>query len=157
MVGSTVQVLCHWSSLQKTLECLVSTLELSELSHISCVLSHVSCVRLFEILGTIAHQAPLSMGFSRQECWSGLPFPSPGGLPHPGIKLTSLTSPALAGGFFITSTTWEVLFTSQVCPFPWCDPSGFCLNMVLPQWNQPSPLPLSPKSLKIKELSKASI
>ena len=47
---------------------------------------------------TIACQAPLSMGFSRQEYWSGLPFPSPGDLPDPGIKLTS---PALAGGFFI--------------------------------------------------------
>ena len=38
------------------------------------------------IPGTVAHQAPLSMGFSRQEYWSGLPFPSPGDLPHPGIK-----------------------------------------------------------------------
>ena len=48
---------------------------------------------------TITHQAPLSMGFSRQEYWSGLPFPVPGGLPDPGIKTAS---PALAGGFFIT-------------------------------------------------------
>ena len=47
---------------------------------------------------TVARQASLSMGFSRQEYWSGLPFPSPGDLPDPGIKLTS---PALAGGFFI--------------------------------------------------------
>ena len=47
---------------------------------------------------TVARQAPLSMGFSRQEYWSGLPFPSPGDLPDPGIKPTS---PALAGGFFI--------------------------------------------------------
>ena len=46
---------------------------------------------------TVARQAPLSMGFSRQEYWSGLPFPSPGDLPDPGIKPTS---PALAGGFF---------------------------------------------------------
>ena len=45
-----------------------------------------SCVRLFEIPWTVAYQAPPSMGFSRQECWSGLPFPSPGDLPHPGIK-----------------------------------------------------------------------
>ena len=43
-----------------------------------CVLSHFSCVRLFVTLSTVAHQAPLSMGFSRQEYWSGLPFPSPG-------------------------------------------------------------------------------
>ena len=46
---------------------------------------------------TIARQAPLSMGFSRQEYWSGLPRPSPGDLPNPGIEPESLTSPALAG------------------------------------------------------------
>ena len=48
---------------------------------------------------TVAHQAPLSMGFSRQEYWSGLPFPSPGGLPDAGIAPASLGSRALAGGF----------------------------------------------------------
>ena len=48
----------------------------------------------------IAHQAPLSIGFSRQEYWSGLPFPSPGDLPSAGIEAKSLVSPALAGGFF---------------------------------------------------------
>ena len=48
---------------------------------------------------TVVHQAPLSMGFSRQEYWSNLPFPSPRDLPNPGIKPTSL---ALAGGFFTT-------------------------------------------------------
>ena len=48
---------------------------------------------------TVACQIPLSMGFSRQEYWSGLPFPSPGDLPDPGIKSTS---PALAAGFFTT-------------------------------------------------------
>ena len=45
--------------------------------------------RLFETLWTVAHQAPLSMGFSRQEYWSGLPFPSPENLPDPGIELWS--------------------------------------------------------------------
>ena len=59
----------------------------------------------FEILHTIAHQAPLFMGFSRHEYWSGLPFPSPGDLPDAGIEPTSLMSPALAGRFFTTSTT----------------------------------------------------
>ena len=54
---------------------------------------------------TVAHQAPLSMGFSRQEYWSGLPYPPPGDLPDPGIEPTSLTSPALAGGFFTTGAT----------------------------------------------------
>ena len=47
------------------------------------------------------------MGFSRQEYWSGLPCPPAGDLPDPGIELESLTSPALAGGFFTTSATWE--------------------------------------------------
>ena len=57
--------------------------------------------------GTVAHQAPLSTGFSRQEYWSGLPFPPPGDFPDPGIGLPSLMSLALEGGFFITSSTWE--------------------------------------------------
>ena len=46
----------------------------------------LSRVQLFATPWTVAHQAPLSMGFSRQEYWSGLPFPSPGDLPDPGIK-----------------------------------------------------------------------
>ena len=46
----------------------------------------LSCVRLFATPWTVAYQAPPSMGFSRQECWSGLPFPSPGDLPDPGIE-----------------------------------------------------------------------
>ena len=77
----------------------------------ACVLNQFSCVRLFVTLWTVAHQAPLSMGFSRQEYWSGLPCPPPGNLPRPGIKLTSFTSPALAGGFFTTSATWENSFS----------------------------------------------
>ena len=48
----------------------------------------------------IAHQVPLSMGFSRQECWSGLSFPPPGDLPDPEIEPASLASPALEGRFF---------------------------------------------------------
>ena len=54
---------------------------------------------------TVAFQAPLSMGFYRQEYWSGLPFPPLEDLPHPGIELLSL---AAAGGFFVTNATWEV-------------------------------------------------
>ena len=53
------------------------------------------------MLWTVAHQAPLSMGFSRQECWSWLLCPPPGELPNPGTELTSLMSPALAGGGFL--------------------------------------------------------
>ena len=59
---------------------------------------------LFATQWTVAPQAPLSMGFSRQEYWSGLPFPPPGDRPNPGIEPSrSLTSPALAGGFFTTA------------------------------------------------------
>ena len=73
----------------------------------SCTLSGVSRVQLFATPWTAAHQAPLSMGFSKQEYWSGLPCPPAGDLPDPGIEPASLTSPALAGGFFTTSATWE--------------------------------------------------
>ena len=73
----------------------------------TCVPSRFSRVLLFLSLWTIAFQAPLSMGFSRQEYWNGLPCPPPGDLPDPGIKPSSLTSPALAGGFFTASATWE--------------------------------------------------
>ena len=62
------------------------------------------------ILWTIAHQAPLSMGFSRQEFWSGLLCPLPGDLPDPGIEPASSAAPALTGGFFITRTTWEYYY-----------------------------------------------
>ena len=72
-----------------------------------CVLSGLSHVQLFVTPWTVAHQAPLSRGFCRQDYWSGLPCPSPGDLPNSGLKPASLTAPALAGGFFTTSTTWE--------------------------------------------------
>ena len=72
-----------------------------------CMLSCFSRVRLFETLWAVARQAPLSVGFSRQEYCSGLPCPPPGDLPDPGIEPESLMSPALAGGFLTTSTTWE--------------------------------------------------
>ena len=73
------------------------------------MLNYLSCVQLFEILWTIAHQAPLSMEFPRQEYWSGLPSLPPGNLSDPGIKPLSLISSALAGRFFTTSYTWEDL------------------------------------------------
>ena len=63
-----------------------------------CVLSHV---QLFVTLWTVAHQAPLSKGFLKQEYWSGMPFPSSGGLPNPGSERT-LASPELAVGLFTT-------------------------------------------------------
>ena len=66
-----------------------------------------SRVQLFATLWTVARQAPLSMGFSRQEHWSGLPCPPPEDLPSPGIKPTSFTSPVFAGRFFTSGATWE--------------------------------------------------
>ena len=69
------------------------------------MLSHVQL--FFVTPGTVACQAPLSMGFPRQEYWSGLPFPFPGDLPDPAIEPTSLESPALVGGFLTTSATRE--------------------------------------------------
>ena len=72
-----------------------------------CVLSHFSHVRIFETLQTVAHQAPLYVRFSRQEYWSGSPFPSPGDFPDLGIELVSLMSPALAG--ITTKAAWEAL------------------------------------------------
>ena len=73
------------------------------------MLSHFSHVRLFATLWSAACQAPLSMGFSRQKYWSGLPRPLPGN-PDPGIKPASLTSPALGGKFFTTCGVFSKLF-----------------------------------------------
>ena len=72
---------------------------------VSVCVSGFSCVQLFVTLQTVAHQAPLSMGVSRQECWNGLPCSPLGDLADPGIEPTFLMSPALAGRFFTTSTT----------------------------------------------------
>ena len=71
----------------------------------------LSCFIVFDpvTLWTVAHQAPQSKGFSRQEYWSGLPFPPPGDLPDLGIEPMSLKSHALAGGFFTTSATGKAL------------------------------------------------
>ena len=71
------------------------------------MLNCFSHIWLFATLRTIARLAPLSMGFSRQEYWSGLPLPSPGDLPNPAIKPVSLTSPTLGGRSFATTATWE--------------------------------------------------
>ena len=72
------------------------------------VLSRFIHVQFFEIPWTMARQTPLSMEFSRQECWIRLPCPLPGDFPDPRIELMSLTSPELEGGFFATGITWEV-------------------------------------------------
>ena len=79
-----------------------------------CV-SSLSHVRLFVTLWTVAHQAPLSMGFSRQEYWSGFPFPSPGDLPDPGTEPTSLVSPALTDGFFTNAPPGKPISLQEAC------------------------------------------
>ena len=77
-----------------------------------CVLSHFSHIWLFAIIWTVALQAPLSMGFSRQEYWNGFLCPPPGDLPHPGVEPAFLMSPELAGRFFTTPNgTWETLYS----------------------------------------------
>ena len=76
-----------------------------------CVLSCFSHVQLYVAPRTAVHQAPLSMEFSRQESWSGLPCAPPGDLPDPGTKPESPISPALAGRFFTMSVTGEAQYT----------------------------------------------
>ena len=72
-----------------------------------CVCTHDQLCSTLLTPWTVACQAPLSMEFSRQECWSGLPFPIPEDLSNPGIKPMSLASPALATGFFTTRATYK--------------------------------------------------
>ena len=68
---------------------------------------------------TVAGQAPLCMEFSRQEYWNGLPFSSPGDVPHPGIKPMSLMSPALTSGFFTTRATLEAIAQGTLLNVLW--------------------------------------
>ena len=79
-----------------------------------CMLSHFSHVRLFATLCTLAHQASLSMGFSRQEHWSRLPCLLQGIFPNPEVEPTSLASPALAGKFFTLVPPGKPLYLA--CP-----------------------------------------
>ena len=81
-----------------------------------CMCAHSSCcVQLFAIPWTVAHQAHLSMGLSKQECWNGLTFPPPGDLP--GIKPMPPASPALAGGYFFTTEPPEICNSSPIFSF----------------------------------------
>ena len=80
------------------------------------MLSHLSHVRLFVTLWTVACWAPLSMGFSKQEYWSGLPFPPSGYPPDPEVEPASPVSPALAGGLCTTSATWEACSRTRRLP-----------------------------------------
>ena len=107
---------------------------------ISCV--HTQSLQSCLTLWTVAHEAPLSMGFSRQEYWSGLLCPPPGDLPNPRIKPPSLTSCTLASGFFTTSATWEApVISYQSLKNHWkiafslfsslCFSPSFCFNVIL--------------------------
>ena len=84
------------------------------------MLSRFGSVWLFVTLWTVARQAPLSMGFSRQEYWGGLPCPPPGDLLYPGIKPGSFMSPVLAGRFCTTCTSWEANFSHISFAFSLC-------------------------------------
>ena len=77
------------------------------ITNISAVLSLLRRDELCVTTWTVAHRAPLSMGFSRQEYWSGLWCLPPEDLPYPGIEPTSLISPTLASGFLTTRATWK--------------------------------------------------
>ena len=74
------------------------------------MLRYYTCVQLFATLWTIDCQAPLSLGFSRQEYWSGLPCHPSKDLPNPGIEPVSLTSPALVDIFFTTEPPGKPIF-----------------------------------------------
>ena len=82
-----------------------------------CRLCCFSGVCLFVTLWTVARLAPLSMGFSRQECWSGCHALLQGTFPTQGSNPHLLMSPELAGRFFTTSTTWEALHGPNYCGF----------------------------------------
>ena len=109
------------------------------------MLSRFSHVCLFATLWTVALQAPLSMGFSRQEYWSGLPCPPPGDRPNPGIIPTSLMSLALAGEFFHTSSTWEVPCgeKANVNAGPVCSVASVVSNSLWTLWPVAHLAPLS--------------
>ena len=110
------------------LSCSVSLLD-------ACVVGRFGRVQLSVTPWTAAHQAPLSLGFSRQEYWSGLPCPPPGGLPDAGIEPSSLASPALAGGFFTPSSarvscSWShsLLLCERSSRRSWRGTRGLCAS-----------------------------
>ena len=99
--------------------CRPGIIQLSEGSDWLLLARHMSANPLqlcltFMTLWTVAHQAPLCMGFSRREYWSGVLCPTPGHLPDPGVELASLMSPALARRFFTTSTTVLLLSVDKL-------------------------------------------
>ena len=107
-------------------------------SELSSFYKYVWVLRSGQLFGTpwtVAHQSLLSMEFSRQEHWSGLPFPSPGDPPYPGTEPVFPAFPALAGRFFYYCAPWEAHFTrvlyskrkAILCQLIWPTPKGKCL------------------------------
>ena len=84
----------------------------------ACVINPFSPVRLFVTPWTLAHQAPLSMGFSRQESWRGFPCPPPGDLPNPGVEPVAPVSAALAGGFSTAEPRGKPLVKADLLLIP---------------------------------------
>ena len=122
----------------------------------SCMLSHFSCVWLFATPWTVAHQAPLFRGFSRQEYQSVLPCPSPGDLPNPGIKPRLLwllhhwaTREVLSMILTVESLSWIssfyfIIFSETCCP-P-CTALNGCAESDHSNWIYPDCLPCSPET-----------
>ena len=130
---------------------------------INCLV--LSCVQLFVTPWTRAHQAPLSMGFPRQEYWSRLPFPPPGDFPNPGIEPVSPTL-ALTGRFITTEPPGKCfdcttcVLVTQSCPTPWTVAHQAPVSMEFSRqeyWSGlPSPLPRDLPDTRIESTSPAS-
>ena len=95
------------------------------------VISRFHRVQLCETPWTVTLQASLSVGFSRQEYWNGLPFPALGDLSYPGIEPLSFVSPAFAGRFFTTSAPWEPWQTCTLCNTIDCNFPGSSVHGIL--------------------------
>ena len=108
-----------------------TTREFPLLSNRVCLVASVMSTS-FETLWTVAHQDLLSMRFSRHEFCSGLPCPSPGNLPDPGIKLKSLKSLALAGRFFTTGANWKACYLNHFYYHSLLKETTFCSHFPYP-------------------------
>ena len=122
----------------------------------------VCCVcSLFATPGSVLHQAPVTMRFSRQEHWSGLPFPSPGESSWPGDKLMSLVPPALSGRFFTCSATWEALSYITWMPskdgIPLYIATYRICNSLICCWCEGKMLPLLWKTSRVLQKVKARV
>ena len=99
----------------------------------------LSCVLFIPGPWTVACQAPLSVEFFLQGFWSGLPFPTTGDLPDPGIEPTSPASPALGGGFFTTWATWEapvIKYTHKRCSLSVCHSCWYSWSVTMAQYSE---------------------